>query len=75
MIMRIAYGTYAVISFLILCRFISLVIFHPENRKFNILWRQFLFIFIWPIAIFSRNGRGNLKNAIPFINDGKKKYL
>ena len=68
LIMRFVYGLYVILALLILYRTLSLLLFHAETRSWKFALEGIGFAIIWPLALFSRNGRRKLFAAIPFTN-------
>lgn len=74
--MRLIYSAYLFVSVLILYKALSRFLFHKEFRNIRSLGLALGFAVIWPLAFFSRNGRRQLRGALPFIdllNKGGKK--
>lgn len=63
-VLRAFYGVYLVVSLFIFYRMVSQFIFHPETRSARHLLKYVVLSVIWPIALFSRNGRNQLKETI-----------
>lgn len=73
MILRLVYGLYIIVGLLIIYRTLSLVIFHRETRNPKFFAKGIGFALIWPLAIFSANGRKQLVAAIPFMGRIERK--
>jgi len=65
-IMRLIYGVYVMVAAVIFYRTLSLMIFHKDYRNFKFLLTQILLIPIWPLGLFSDNGRIKLAENLPF---------
>ena len=66
--LRLSYAIYIVITTLIMYHVLSRLIFHPQERTLKTLFAGVIMALIWPLALFSKNGRRSFRASLPFVN-------